>query len=189
MEWIKCKSGHLDLVSDMYGRVVKHLEDTVNYPKWSKEYPCRESVAEAIQNGEQYACVEKGRVLGAAVLNEDPDGNYGAGDWSRELKPGEYLVIHTLAVDPKAGRRGIGGYMVSRIMETAMENGYQAIRIDVVPGNLPAISLYQKYGFTFAGAKDLGRDLEEIPMFELYERNLPDALPQAPSGSGRHPGQ
>ena len=59
----------------------------------------------------------------------------------------------------------------------------------MVPGNLPAISLYQKYGFTFAGTKDLGRDLEEIPMFELYERNLPDALPQAPSDSGRHPAQ
>lgn len=61
MELIKCKNIHLDSVSDLYDKVVKHLEETVNYPKWSNRYPCRESVKEAIQKGEQYACVESCR--------------------------------------------------------------------------------------------------------------------------------
>lgn len=172
MELIKCGKEQLDPVSDMYDRVVRHLEETINYPKWSKDYPCRESVTEAIRKGEQYACVKDDVVLGAVVLNDNPGGNYEAGDWSRNLKQGEYLIIHTLAVDPLAGHKGIGGYMVDRCIEIAMRGGYKAIRVDVVPGNIPAANLYKRKGFTFAGSRDLLRNIAEIPLFELYELNF-----------------
>lgn len=172
MKLIKCENEHLDLVSDMYARVVKHLEETVNYPKWSKNYPCMESVKEAIKKGEQYACVENNEVLGAVVLNDNPNGNYEAGDWSKDLKRGEYLVIHTLAVDALAEHKGIGGYIVDCCIEIAMHEGYKAIRIDVVPDNIPAIHLYQRKGFTFAGTKDLLRNIDGIPLFALYELNF-----------------
>lgn len=172
MELIKCKYTQLEPVSDLYDRVVKHLEDTINYPKWSKNYPCRESVTEAIQRGEQYACVENGRILGAFVLNDNPNGNYESGDWSKDLKQGEYLVIHTLAVDPSEGHRGIGGYMVDCCIKIAMSEGYKAVRIDVVPDNIPAINLYMRKGFSFAGIKDLQRNIEAVPLFELYELNF-----------------
>ncbi len=172
MEWIRCTIKQLDLVSDMYSNVVQYLEETVNYPKWSKEYPCRENVREAIERGEQYACVENGQILGAVVLNDNPDGDYEAGDWSRNLKQGEYLVIHRLAVVPSQGQKGIGGYLVDRCIETALRERYRAIRLDVVPHNLPAIRLYEKKGFSFIGEKDLLRNIEDIPLFELYELNL-----------------
>ena len=172
MELIKCKQIHLDDVSALYSRVVEHLEETINYPKWSKHYPCRESVKEAIQKGEQYAYMENGEVLGAVVLNDNPNGNYEAGNWSKALKQGEYLVIHTLAVDPLAGHRGIGGYMVERCIGLAISSGYKAIRIDVVPDNIPAINLYEQKRFTFAGTKDLLRNIDGIPLFSLYELNF-----------------
>lgn len=172
MELIKCIDEQLGLVADLYGRVVGHLEKTINYPKWSKDYPCKESVAERIKKGEQYACMEDGRAVGAFVLNENPDGNYEAGDWAKNLKQGEYLVIHTLAVDPSAGRRGIGAYMVAYCKELAVQGGYQAVRVDVVPGNAPAVNLYKKQGFTFAGRKDLLRGIDGIPCFDLYEWNV-----------------
>lgn len=172
MELIHCKEEHLNMVSDLYGRVVQHLEETVNYPKWSEAYPCRESVREAIEQGGQYACVENGRVVGAFVLNDNPGGDYAAGDWQTALEQGAYLVIHTLAVEPSAGRRGVGGYMVDCCIEIARREGYRAIRLDVVPGNVPAQRLYQGKGFTYAGKKDLLRNIKEIPLFELYELNL-----------------
>ena len=75
MEVIHCKDEHLDLVSDMYSSVVRHLLENINYPNWSMAYPCRESVREAIAQGGQYACVENGSVLGAFVLNDNPGGN------------------------------------------------------------------------------------------------------------------
>lgn len=134
MELIKCKHIHLDDVSALYSRVVEHLEETINYPKWSKHYPCRENVKEAIQKGEPYAYMENG--------------------------------------DPLAGHWGIGGYMVERCIGLAMSSGYKAIRIDVVPDNIPAINLYEQKGFTFAGTKDLLRNIDGIPLFSLYELNF-----------------
>ncbi|MBQ3378630.1 MAG: GNAT family N-acetyltransferase [Clostridia bacterium] len=172
MEFIKCTMRELAAVSDLYEKTLSHLEATVNYPKWTKEYPSIKSVGEAISRGEQYACTKNGEVLGAVVLNDDPRGDYGAGDWSRELKEGEYLVIHTLAVSPQASRRGIGAYMVDCAVIEARNAGYKAIRIDVVPDNTPAIALYMKKGFKFAGVKDLKRNIKEIPLFALYELNI-----------------
>ncbi len=172
MEWIKCDESRLDELADLYDRVVDYLEAHINYPKWSHAYPCRESVREAILQGCQYACLADGRIAGAAVINDNPGGDYEAGEWSRPLKRGEYLIIHSLAVDPDRTRRGIGDFMVKEGLALARAEGFQAVRLDVVPGNTPAQKLYERNGFTYAGTKDLKRGFENIPVFELYEKNL-----------------
>ena len=133
MQFIKCDIWQLELISEMYGRTVKFLEETVNYPKWSSSYPCRDTVKLAIQKNEQYACIDNGKLLGAVVLNENPNGNYSVGNWRKNLKQNEYLVIHTLAVDPNNSCKGIGGYIIDCCIEIAKQKGYKAIRIDVVP--------------------------------------------------------
>ena len=103
------------------------------------------------------------------MLSEDPEGFYEAGEWSVDLERGEFLIIHVLAVDPDKGQRGIGGFMVERCIDIARRGGYKAIRLDVVPGNIPAEKLYAKYGFTYAGRKDLLKNIDFIPLFDLYE--------------------
>lgn len=173
MEWIKCDENRLDELADLYDRVVDDLEAHINYPKWSHAYPCRESVQEAILQGCQYAaCLEDGRIAGATVINDNPGGDYEAGEWSRPLKRGEYLIIHSLAVDPGKTRCGIGDFMVKQGLALAKEEGFRAVRLDVVPGNTPARKLYERNGFTYAGTKDLKRGFANIPVFELYEKNL-----------------
>lgn len=173
MEFIKCTEKDIDSVADLYSKSVSHLESTVNYPRWTAEYPDRKTVEEAVRNGEQYACIENGRILGAVILSENPNGDYDAGSWSRPLKVGEYMVIHTLAADPSRKHRGIGSYIVERCVETARRQGYAAVRIDVVPDNIPAIRLYEKEGFAYAGTADLSRNIDGIPEFALYELNFP----------------
>jgi len=163
----------LEAVAGLYDKAVLHLVRTVNYPRWEYGvYPAAGSVQRAIAAGVQYMCVENGAVLGAFILNDDPQGDYGSGEWQRPLNPGEYLVIHTLATDPDLQGRGIGKFMVAACISCARERGFRAIRLDVVPDNLPARRLYEKMGFTFAGEKDLKRDIEEIPTFALYELNF-----------------
>ena len=51
MEILQCHMSHIDAVSDFYGIVVDNLEKTINYPKWSKKYPCRETVKTATESG------------------------------------------------------------------------------------------------------------------------------------------
>lgn len=171
MQWIQCSRAQLHAVTELYHRTVQHLEATVNYPKWSAEHPSDQGIRDAVDGGVQYICVQNGEVLGAVMLNENPEGDYAAGEWSRALNEGEYLVIHALAVHPLFAHKGVGTFMVERCEETARQGGYRAIRLDVVPGNLPAERLYQKMGFTYAGTKDLRRNIDAIPVFDLYEKN------------------
>ena len=170
--FIRCRAEHFDAVTAMYERAVAELERTVNYPKWKKDHPGRDYVKEAIAKGEQFACVAEGEILGAVVLNEDPEGNYAIGRWSRDLPDGAYLVVHILAVDPAWKGRGIGGFLVDGAIAYAKEQGYRAIRLDIVPDNLPAKRLYTSRGFVSAGQMNVRPELTEIPIFELYELNL-----------------
>lgn len=172
MELIKCSGAQLAEVTALYHRTVKYLEENINYPKWSAAHPSDEGIAQAVSAGTQYICIENGKALGAAVLNEDPEGYYEAGEWSRDLQPGEFLVIHMLAVDPGFARQGVAKFMVEQCIALAEKGGFRAVRLDVVPGNAPAERLYKKAGFTFAGTKDLRRNIKEVPVFDLYEINL-----------------
>ena len=162
MNLIKCEQKDLEKILNLYSRVVDHLQQTVNYPKWSEAHPSKESVIKAVQDGTLYAYFQKERLRGAVVLSEDPEGYYEAGDWIKELKAGEFLVIHVLAVDPNEEGRGIGGAIVDACIALAGQKGYQAVRLDVVPGNIPAVRLYEKKGFVYAGKKDLRRNILKL---------------------------
>ena len=94
MEFIKCGREYFEAVVQKYAQGLKNLEETVNYPKWSEEHPSNEYIFDSISRGELFACVENERILGAAVLSENPEGAYELGDWKTQLSRGEYLVIH-----------------------------------------------------------------------------------------------
>ena len=67
---------------------------------------------------------------------------------------------------------GIGKEMVRFCIEYAKEHGYKAVRLDVVPDNIPARRLYESCGFKYVGDVDLERDIPEIPLFSMYEIKL-----------------
>ena len=169
----KCVMDNLDSVVRFYDGITEQLEKNINYPKWTRgDYPGEKSISQAISEGAQYVCGDKDEIAGAFVLNDDPQGDYDAGNWRVKLRRGEYLVIHAFATAPEARRSGLGGYMVEYCIETARKCGYKALRLDVVPTNVPARGLYEKMGFTCAGEKDLSRGIAEVPVFALYELNF-----------------
>ncbi len=173
VEIYKCSMKELDRTAAFYDRVTKYLDENINYPKWTRgEYPGYESTRAAIEAGEQYVCEDDGKIAGAFILNDDPQGDYSTGDWSADLAEGEYMVIHTLAADPEKYGCGIGRRMAKYCIETARERSFKAVRVDVVPTNYPAKRLYESIGFSFAGEKDLKRGIARIPTFLLYELNF-----------------
>lgn len=166
----KCNMNDLNLVSSFYDKTILYLNEHINYPKWEYGiYPSKNSTKKAIQDKEQFMCIKENKVLGAFILNDNPQGSYENGNWQKALSNGEYLVIHTLAVDPELYGNNIGQFMVTYCIDYARKNGYKAIRLDVVPDNIPAKHLYEKLGFKHAGTKDLERNIPEIPVFDLYE--------------------
>lgn len=172
MNIIKCTTEKLNEIGLFYDKVTKHLEENINYPRWiNGDYPSRKSAGQAIKEGTQYVCMDNGKIIGAFVLNDDPQGAYELGEWSVKLDLGEFLIIHALATDFELYHRGTARKMVEFCIEETKRRGYSALRLDVVPDNLPARKLYESMGFSFAGEKNLRR-FEHIPTFVLYEMNF-----------------
>src|SRR5690606_24580420 len=55
--------------------------------------------------------------------------------------------IANVAVLPEYRRRGIARRLVEACMDLARERGARTILLDVVAGNAPAVSLYERLGF------------------------------------------
>lgn len=173
MDIIKCSKKYIDKTIKMYDDSTYFLSTHINYPLWTyKVYPSKDTVIECVDKGTMYITIENNEVLGAFKLNEDPEGDYDSAKWSKRLNTGEYLVIHTLAVDPKAQGKGIAKAMLKKAIEIAKTQGYKAIRLDIVPTNTPAIKLYESVGFKYADQIDLKRNIKDIPTFVLYELNI-----------------
>lgn len=173
MEIIKCTKDYIDKATKMYDDSTYFLSTHINYPLWTyKVYPSRSTVEDCTNNNTLYIALDNNEVLGAFKLNEDPEGDYDSASWSINLKQGEYLVIHALAVNPKVQGKGIAKLMLKKAIEIAKDNNYKAIRLDIVPTNIPAIKLYESVGFKYVGTIDLKRNIPDIPLFVLYELNI-----------------
>ncbi len=173
MEIRKCLGADIAETGRLYDRTVEWLDSHINYPKWEyKVYPSENSARNQARDSGQYICLDGGKIVGAFVLNADPEGSYWKGKWAKELPEGSYLVIHALAVDPERQREGIASEIVRYCIDRARTGGYQAVRLDIVPDNHPARALYEKHGFRYVGDADLDRGIDGIPFFSLFELNL-----------------
>lgn len=169
----KCSLSDLPTLPVFYSEVLEHLVRTVNYPRWTPGvYPCEESIKEAIKKGYQFCANMGDNIVGAFIYNEETGGDYTVGEWKKQLKQGEFAIIHTLATHQNHYGKGVAKQMVQYCVNLAKMQGYKALRLDVVPDNFPAIKLYEAQGFTFAGEKDLNRGFKHIPTFCLYELNF-----------------
>lgn len=169
----KCSKDDIVAAGQFYDRTVKYLCEHINYPKWTyKEYPSENYVREMVEEESQFICVKDNRIVGAFVLNDDPQGAYENAPWSMQLPEGAYMICHALASETAMQGTGIGQQMVSYCIDYAKKSGYRAIRLDVVPDNLPARKLYEKCGFQYVGDVDLERNIDEIPVFSMYELNF-----------------
>ena len=171
MEIFLCDLTNLEELTQFYDKIVIYLDKTINYPLWIYGvYPYESTIKEAIQKKHQYACKENGKIIGAFILNEDPGGTYE--NAKIEFKRGEYLVIHTLAVDVELYRKGIASKMIKYCIDKAKNDGYKAVYVDVVPTNTPARSLFGKNGFKYLGDFNLDRSFKNIPLFSILELKL-----------------
>lgn len=97
------------ILENFYDKAVLHLCQTTNYPKWQyKVYPSEMSVREKTSVNQQFVCLDGEEIVGAFVLNNDPQGKYENAEWTTKLLRGEYMVCHTLATNPDVQGKGIG---------------------------------------------------------------------------------
>ncbi len=169
----KCREEDVARVGAFYDSVVLRLQGDVNFPHWIYGvYPSEKSARTMTEAGCQYLGEVGGRIVAAFALNNTPQGAYKKGSWSRELPDGSYMVLHALATDPDLRRQGLAEQILRFCIVTAKAEGYSAMRVDIAPGNVPARSLVEKLGFTYAGEVDLELGIGDVPSFSLYELNF-----------------
>lgn len=169
----RCCPQDISRVAAFYDRVTDYLVGHINYPHWRAGlYPALPYVQAMAATDNMYLYEHEGAVVGAFVLNDDPQGEYDRGAWSRDLLLGRYLIIHALATDPTLTRQGIAREMVRFCLSYARQQGYSAVRLDTTLDNLPAKRLYLGCGFAYVGDCDLGRNIPDIPAFSLFEYNF-----------------
>jgi ribosomal-protein-alanine N-acetyltransferase len=105
--------------------------------------------------------------------------------------------VTTFAVLPAYRRRGIGGRLLSDLVELAADLGASVVTLEVRLGNVAARRLYQRFGFRPVGVRphyysDNGEDAlimttEELPSASMRERLdrlraelMPDVPPTGP---------
>lgn len=169
----KCKEEEIEKTAKFYDEVILYLDNHINYPKWKyKIYPSIISVKANYKSNSQYICLDNDSIIASFVLNLDPEGNYKKAKWTKDLKYGEFLVIHGLAVKSDYYGKNIATKILDYCKEYAKTNGYKGIRLDIVPTNIPAKKLYLKNGFKYVMDIDLDRNIEDIPYFSLFELDL-----------------
>lgn len=77
----------------------------------------------------------------------------------------EEAHITTIAVKPELKRRKIGEALLTRILSDCYEDKIKYITLEVRVSNIPAIKLYEKYGFKSLGTRK-----------GYYQNNNEDAL-------------
>jgi ribosomal protein S18 acetylase RimI-like enzyme len=59
--------------------------------------------------------------------------------------------LHSLWVSPQVRGQGLGNRLVAAVEEWAVRQGATSIRLEVVPGNAPAVALYRRHGYVDTG--------------------------------------
>lgn len=161
----------IDCLEKMYDDLNDYLEKGINYPGWKKGiYPTREEAEKGVSEGYLYVAKVKGQLAGSIVLNHQPEEAYSEVDWSFDTDYSDVIVIHTFAIHPNYMKRGIGKALMDYAINHAVMEKMRSIRLDVYENNTPAINLYLKSGFQYAGTVDLGLGAYGLDWFKLYEK-------------------
>lgn len=146
-----------------------HLEATINYPKWKKGvYPTQNDAKPHVDKG-LFVLWFDSKIVGSICLNHVQEEAYAQATWGMEAFGSEVLVIRMLTTHPNYLRMGVSCKLLDFAKHHANAIGAKTIRLDVTQGNSPAIALYKKCGYTYAGTVDLGLPYDGLKWFELYE--------------------
>lgn len=160
----------LNEISQLYDDLNDYLDEHTNYPGWKKGiYPTRIDAEAGIHANELFVLRKEGVIVGSVIVNHSQEPTYAGAIWQSEAVGDEVLVIRTLVTHPNYMKQGISQILLACVKEHALSLGCKSIRLDVAVQNEPAITLYEKCGYTYVGTVDLGLPYEHLKWFRLYE--------------------
>ena len=115
-------------------------------------YPTAETAEESVGRDDMFVQEdEQGNIVGTAIINRNQVDCYVYGDWEYPAADDEVMVIHTLVISDKDGRRGSGHAFLQFYEDYAKENDCPYLRLDTNARNTAARAFYQKHGYKEIG--------------------------------------
>ena len=157
-------------VQSFYWTLIEQMQDVEFHPGWEKGvYPADAFLKESLAAGELYALRADGKIIAAMVLNHQCNDGYNGTKWNVEASVDEITVIHAFGVLPQVPGHGVAPQMVEAAIQIAREKQQKAIRLDVLGGNIPALKLYEKFGFQYHRTVQMFYEDTGWTNFLLYE--------------------
>ena len=155
----------VDAIWALVQRAAAHMQSLGN-PQWGEDYPTRAHYAADQARDELYVAEdEDGTILGAVCLNQDQAPEYALLPWAIS---GPAMVLHRLAVDPAAQRRGVGRSFFQFAGAMARCHGLPTFHLDTYARNDRMQALIRSQGFTQVGMVHFDREgrPDGFPCFE-----------------------
>ena len=99
--------------------------------------------------------LEKPEAVMLVARRNRPDARTGRrlGGYIAARLNGDELHVNNIGVWPESRRRGVGGAMLGAALELAARCGAAEAVLEVRAGNLPALQLYERFGFAVVGER------------------------------------
>ena len=120
---------------------------------WLRDvYPTRETAEASLKRGDMFVQEDgQGIIVGTAIINQLQVDCYAEGEWEYLAPDDEVMVIHTLIISNKEGRRGSGHEFLRFYEDHAKANGCKFLRLDTNARNRAARDFYAKHGYKEIG--------------------------------------
>lgn len=148
----KATSSDIEAVTEIYNNIhEKELKKELCVGWIPDVYPTRATAENALQRGDLFVYEENGKVIAAAIINREQVDVYRKGNWAFKAQDSEVMVLHTLVVEPSAGKKGVGKKFVEFYESYAASTGCKVLRMDTNEKNTVARRFYSKLGYREAG--------------------------------------
>ena len=128
----KARETDILAIAGIYDRILTKEEAGGATIGWVRGvYPTESFANKALAAGDLFVLEDGGKICATARINQEQVPEYAGGDWLYPDAPeSEIMVLHTLAVDPQAGKRGLGRAFAAFYEQYAREHGCRYLRID-----------------------------------------------------------
>jgi GNAT superfamily N-acetyltransferase len=127
-----------------------HMSEAYGFRNWVPPAPLARVEADAVK-GSLYVVYAGVALVATFTLAEQPSVPYGAIKWNA---PGaRTLYLNRLAVLPELQGKGLGGWCMNYIEESACQRGCLAVRFDVLKQNASLRRFYERLGYVPRGER------------------------------------
>lgn len=144
----KAERANLDTVAEIYSRIHTEEENGKTSTGWIRGiYPTRKTAEDALLRKDLFVGIDKGKVIGSAIINQTQPKAYYKGHWDIDAPEEKTMILHTLVVDPQYAGNGYGKAFIKNYEEYALSQGCPYLRIDTQEQNQRARSMYRNAGY------------------------------------------